>query len=225
MGEYTAGSIGNVLVCKQDSRRNFQRRTVGKSDDLRLDGVWRTFQDKMFFSKVLGIINGQVKVSRKWQEDLKRAAVLVGQSQVSNDVAQAFLWNMIALELLLTNQQDKHSDALPKRIEAFLGWVGFWEDDDYEAQIAEAYRKRCLFVHDGKRDEVSIEDLLFTDDLVLNLLSNLTHHSRLFTSKQDVVDFADRVECERKLGVRPKVRPGTLHFISRKYEEKDYEEI
>jgi hypothetical protein len=137
----------------------------------------------------------------------------------------SFLWNMIALETLLTKQTDKYTDALPKRVEAFLGWIGFWETENYEQRIREAYQKRCIFVHSGNNSTITKQDILFTDDLLLNLLYNITKFYRIFKSKNDIIEFADKVEAEHKLGIRSKVRPKKLMFISRKYSEKDLNEM
>jgi hypothetical protein len=130
----------------------------------------------------------------------------------ANDLLKSFVWNMVALEMLLTGQQDKLLDTLPRRAEALLGWVFFWEDEDYEGRIREVYRKRNLLLHQGKRDAITEQDVAFTDHLLLNLLANLVRHPKLFRSKDDVLKFSERVEAERVLGITPKVRPGTLMF-------------
>lgn len=224
-GQPRSVTFTDVLINTKDKRRMLEGRAVGKLHTMILDRRWKTFQQKGFFSKLLEVLNGEVKVSREWRDDLERAAILAGQSQCSVNIAQSFLWNMIAIELLLTQQGDKYSDLLPKRLQAFLGWVGFWQDENYPARITEAYRKRSAFVHDGNRESITVQDLLFTDDLFLNLFLNLLHHINLFPSKQAIVDFAQKVEAEHILGAKPKIRPKTLRFISRSYSEEDLQEI
>jgi hypothetical protein len=64
---------------------------------------------------------------------------------------------MIAIESLLTRQGDKYSDALPKRIEAFLGWSGYWSINGYEDRIHDLDRKRCELVHAGRLDLIEIK--------------------------------------------------------------------
>lgn len=54
---------------------------------------------------------------------------------------------------------------------------------------------------------------MFTDHLLLNLLSNLVAFPRLFRSKDAVVEFSEKVEAERILGAKPRVRPKDLRFI------------
>jgi hypothetical protein len=182
------------------------------------DGHWKEWQSKFFFTRLLMILHKKVQVDPPWRECLKKAAILVGKSLSTYDAPDAFLWNMIALESLLTRQGDKYTDAIPERIEAFLGWVGFWAERKYEERIREAYRVRCKLVHQGDASGVTEELLLFTDVLMLNLFFNLTRHPKLFNSKEAVVNFAERVKAERVLGLNGKVRPKTLRALASRYE-------
>lgn len=221
----TSGKVTDLIMNTQDARSIIGGRLLGSFTPLHLDQRWKKYQKKVFYTKYLSILNEEIKVSKSWRKELERAAILLGQSQCSNDLTQSFLWNMIALELLLTRQGDKYTEVLPKRIEAFLGWVGFWDVDNYSDRIKEVYKKRSAFVHDGRRENITIKDLLFTDDLLLNLIVNLIQHIKLFESKDKVIEFSRKIEAEYILGVKPKIRPKTLQFISRHYTEKDYQEM
>ena len=224
-GEVNTGKTSDLFLNEEDDRLIIHHGLVGKIDSLWLERRWKNYHKKVFFYRLLKIFNDDIKVAKSWRNDLERAAILIGQSQCSTDIAQSFLWNMIALEILLTEQVDKYTDILPKRIEAFLGWVGYWEINNYEERIKEIYQKRSSFVHSGKSETISVQDLLFTDDLLLNLLSNLVYHTERFSSKKAVIDFAKKVEAEHVLGVKPKIRPKTLRFFSRSYTPQDYEKI
>jgi hypothetical protein len=195
---------------------------VGKFHPLTLDEHWRQFQRESFFLDLLRILRREISVEKGWRKDLRNAAILAGQSQASRDVPQAFLWNMIALELLLTRQGDTYSDALPARAEAFLGWADNWSVENFEERIREVYRKRSALVHSGRRDLISLDDLFFTDDLLLNLLLNIVGHHRIFISKEAVIAFSKRVEAEHLLGIDTRVRPKTLQYWERNYSEHDY---
>ena len=224
-GEPTKGMVSDFLIDVNDSRVSLGSKIVGHHNTLVMSGLWKGYQKNNFFLKYLKIIRGETNIESGWKNDLERAGILIGQSQCSSDLAQSFLWNMIALEMLLTRQGDKYLDVLPKRIEAFLGWVGFWEYENYEEKIKSAYKKRCALVHNGKRELIAVEDLLFTDDLLLNLLINLIQHIKIFKSKDDVIDFSNKVEAEHLLGVTPRVRPKSLQFSSRHYTEDDYLDV
>ena len=220
-GHYQFGRGEELLIDSDDQRTIHGSPLVGKYQDLVLTGIWKEHGKLAFFQSLLKILNKETTVASSWRKSLKRAAILIGQSQNSDDLTKGFLWNMIALELLLTERGDKYIEALPQRMEAFLGWIGFWYTEDFPNRIKDVYRKRSEFVHDGNYSNITVEDLLFTDDLLLNLLTNLMYHSSMFRSKEDVITFAAKVEAEHLLKIRPKIRPKTLVFISRSYTEQD----
>jgi len=203
-------------------------RTTGKWRSLKIDLPWMKYQNERYFIRLMGIIQGKHVVQKKWRDTLTRVARLVGRSQTTTWLPNAFILNMIAIETLLTSPDDKYSKELPKRIEAFIGWVGYWRDQDYKTRIDEVYKKRCQYVHNGNDTEIEVRDLLFTDDILFNLLYNIVSHYKLFSSKDKIVEFSDKVAAEKILGLtgkKSKVRPKTLNFISRMYNEKDYETI
>jgi hypothetical protein len=68
-------------------------------------------------------------------------------------------------------------------------------------------------VHRGDREAITKDDLLFTDSLLLNLLMNIVNFPALFSSKQKVIEFGDKVQAEHVLGMRSKVRPKKFRFI------------
>jgi hypothetical protein len=213
-----------LCVDGQTGDRLLSSRVSSKFFDLVLDERWRSHHKRVFFWDLWRILEGEIKVKTTWRETLRTVAVLVGQSQTSNDLAQAFLLDVIALEALLAVQGDKYLDALPERVEAFIGWVGFWRTRNYESRIREAYKKRCQYVHAGDASTVEVADLLFMDEIVLNVLMNIVAHPKLFASKDDVVEFAKKVSAERVLGItgtQSKVRPKTFRSVARNYSADD----
>lgn len=199
------------------------KRTVNPLP-LKLSSKWLKVQKSFYFLKLLKIINGEVKVTNSWKKTLKRAAIMIGQSQNSRDIAFSFLWNMIAIEMLLTRQGDKYTEVLPKRIESFLGWVGYWNDENFEEKISSAYKKRNAFVHDGNKDKITELDLQFTDDIVLNLLTNIISHINIFNSKEDILKYSDKFQAEKTLGIKSKIQPKTLKFSRVRKEDIDLNE-
>ena len=91
--------------------------------ELQLDGHWDKFRKDAFFAQLLQILTGKVKVDDAWRGALRTAAILAGQSQCSGNLSQAFLWNMVALDILLIQQGDKAIDILPERCKALLVFV------------------------------------------------------------------------------------------------------
>jgi hypothetical protein len=212
-----------LLLDSEDLAWTQRDRTLGSAKRLLLDHDWLRFQSEVAFDALLAALQGRLAIKRTWRRDLRNAVVLVGQSQCTMDLPQAFLWNMIALELLLTGRGDKLDEALPKRAEAFLGWASPWHDEGYTDRIQAVYKKRCELVHQGRRDVVALRDVYFTDDLIFNLLANISSHFDLFSSKDAVIDFSKRLEAERVLGIDAKVRPRTLTFMRRLYRERDFD--
>ena len=190
-----------------------------------IEKSWHDRQRKGFFIDLLNIIRGKTKVSSVWRKTLRDAAILAGQSQMSNDLPQAFLWNMIAIEMLLTKQGDHYSDTLPERAETFLGWTIQWYEYCYEDKVRDVYKKRCGMVHSGERDEITIEDLLFSDTLLLNVITNIVKHPRLFKSKEALIDYSKRIQAENLLGIRSKNRPKTFRCAIPVYTGNDLTEI
>ena len=207
------------------SRKNWTQpnRCYGPLGSLCLDANWLKYQNSALFLKLLRLIQGEIEVAKAWRLDLRRAAILIGLSHAANCLPDAFLWNMIALELLMTRQGDTVGDALPSRAEALLGWSQNWQQDGFENKIRTVYERRCRLVHQGDRECPTSEDLYFTDDLLLCLLANLVAHPSLFSSKDTVIEFSKRVKAEKLLGVEAEVRPKSLRMFRRHYHPKDYD--
>jgi hypothetical protein len=224
-GEFQVGRVSYVFLNRENRAATGGGTLTTPPHVMKLNDKWKAWQRKFFFCNLLRIIQKRVDVAKTWRETLRRAAILVGKSLNTNDLPAAFLWNMIALESLLTVQGDKYVDAIPERLEAFLGWVGFWDTRRFDERIREAYQVRCKLVHDGDMDKVTKELLLFTDDLVLNVFVNLTKHVSIFSSKASVVAFADRVQAEHLLGIKSKARPKSLVMVSPEYTATDYADM
>lgn len=135
--------------------------------------------------------------------------------QGSDDPFKSFLWNMVALEMLQTrDERGEMLDILPRRVGALLDWSPYWKRDNCEERIKNAYKKRNALLHQGRRDEVTDQDLAFTDHILVNVLTNLVSHPKLFSSKDAFVEFSQKVEAQRTLSVKqPRVRPKTLKLI------------
>lgn len=224
-GEFQLGRVSHLFLNRHNKLATGGGALTTSPHYLELDEHWKRWQRQAFFFDLLKILQKNTKVAEQWRGALRQASILVGRSLNTNDTPAAFLWNMIALESLLTVRGDKYLDVLPERLEAFLGWAGFWRTRKFEERIREAYKVRCKLVHNGEFDCVTKELLLFTDDLALNVLINLTKHAGIFGNKQSVISFADKVKAEHLLGIKTKVRPKSFIMVSPRYTKEDYEEI
>ena len=196
--------------------------TVNKArssvNPLTLDRDWKQANRSHFFGYFIKARAGALGFEKDFRDDIVRAVTLVGRSIHTRDRAGAFLWNMVALEVLLTRKSDRgYSKLLPQRIEALIGWINDWSSRKFPERIKEVYKQRCAVVHAGRVDDVTPDDLIFSEDLVMNTLFNVLRHPKLFKNKDDLINFAELVRAEKLLGLkRWKVRPKTLTFFHRK---------
>lgn len=223
-GEHERSASSHIFLDSEKPQSILSSQLLRSPLDLTLDQEWKDFQDEMFFNRLLKILNNKISVSYNWRQSLRRASVLVGKSINSNDIATSFLWNMIALELLTTHQGDSYSTVLPERIGALIGWHRKWESQNYADKIQELYQLRCEYVHDGDDSKISKDALLFTDKILLNVIWNLVEHSNHFGSKNEFIQFVEKVEARKTLGY-DRLKHPKLKFADIQYTKKDLEEV
>lgn len=210
-GEDLSGT--KLLFLDQNRKYSRMSKRIGSLRPLVLDKQWKDWQKRFFFCRLLKIIHSKTKVQREWKETLRRAVILTGKGLITQDIPQAFLMNMIALEMLLTVQGDKYSRELPKRVESFIGWVHWWKEDDCHKRLKRAYELRSGFVHDGKVGGIDESVLQFTDNLLFSVLTNLVSFPELFYSKPMVIEFCKKVEAEQLLGIPTRIQPKNLTAV------------
>jgi hypothetical protein len=66
------------------------RRSVNDSVLWVLDECGVNFQDSSFFFDFLKILRGRIPISRSWKDEIRKAAVLAGESQCSSDLRKHF---------------------------------------------------------------------------------------------------------------------------------------
>lgn len=191
---------------------------------LSIDNQWVDYHKNFYFLKLLKVLNGKIPILARWRDAIQRATILIGKSINSNNIAHSFLWNMIALELLLTKQGDSYSTDLPKRIEALIGWHSGWDPIKDTENIKKLYKLRCQYVHDGNSENISKKDLLLTDLLVFNSLGNIINDLNTFASKDDLIEFAKRHEARNFLNLKQNIHP-KLTFSTISYSKADIEDV
>lgn len=192
---------------------------------LELNYGWKNFHKKFYFQKLLKLVNGEIKINSKWKKSLISVAKIVGKSLNSHDIPESFLKNVIALEMLLVNQNEKIEEKIIERSSYLLDWCDKWEKEKIEIKIKEVYKKRCDYVHDGKYKEITKEDLIFTDDLIFNIYNNLLKNTNKIISKSKLVEFSDKYKCEKELNLKSKFQFSKFQYTSKTYEKSDLENI
>ncbi|HAT6955177.1 TPA: hypothetical protein JAN72_00055 [Legionella pneumophila] len=209
--------IGGIDFLAINSSKEFKysSQTIENPIPLKLDKHWREFQRFSFFYDLLEITNHKNKlISRAWKDNIISAVMLAADSQATQNYAHAFLFNMIAIETLLAESSDTYSKELPKRIEAFIGWSDNWKINDLESKIKDLYSKRCKLVHAGELHLISLDDVILSDYFLFNIFHNILKHITLFNTKEQLILFSNKVQAEKMLGIKGKIRPKTLKEIS-----------
>jgi len=96
---------------------------VGRANTLCLNKAWMKVSRSHVFARLLRMTQESNGLQKQWKGELLRAAELIGKGINSYDMATAFTWNMVAMEVLLCRRNDTYSKEIPRRVEALLGWV------------------------------------------------------------------------------------------------------
>ena len=171
------------------------------------------------------MINGPVSITKDWRTILNRVAILVGQSQNSDDIPNSFLLNIIALEMLLTTKNERTKNKLVERLEYLMGWNDDWYNEGYNERIIDTYNKRSDYVHTGKTKNIKAEDLIFTDELLLNALTIISKHKDKIKDKQDIIDYSEKHKARKTLNYKAKHELSLTKYYVIPYTKSDYEKI
>lgn len=206
------GHIEYLAVDAKSDRRVYQGRKAPMRPFC-LDENWHEWQKDFYLSSLISCLKKENGFDEEWRATILRAVSLVAEGMTSATVSFAFLHNMIALETILLKQGDTHKIALPRRLCSLIGWNNAWLNENYPEKIAEIYRKRNLYVHDGDISTISRDDVDFTDLLLHNVFNNILQHPKCFENKDALVKFTENVLAEQLLGipaVRSKFLPKTM---------------
>jgi hypothetical protein len=149
------------------------------------------------FQRAKRILFGeQGKWSPKWREAVIRAIRLAGRSRFERDRPLAFMFNIVALETLLTDSNKAITDSLS--LCATYLCEGAWERggdvarDRFKRRIVELYDVRSKFVHQGRTDLIDKCALLDSDDVLFNCITNVIVNARHWRQRQELVVWAKR---------------------------------
>jgi hypothetical protein len=154
--------------------------------------------------------------------------VLFGESLNEADRPRAFLFDMMGLDAILRDRNDRSQEMFP-RLDAVLGWsnVGMPTPWFTASDLRRLSDRRNELVHDGDSSRLQPRDLALADELLGNLLSCVCRMQRRWRGRNDMVEFAERVACRRVLGVRPYTREGKLPFkvLRPRYSKSEMSEL
>ncbi len=214
-----------LLFENNTNKMEWSHTRLSPVEPYRIDKRWKKFTSHHFFPRLLKILNGHIQVSSKWRYELRKAALLAGQSHFARNIWEAFLYDMIALETLLTNRGENICTALIERIVSLFGWLTNEDQERWKRLIEELYNLRCQFVHDGKYGNITIRDLLNADMLLANLLYNLCGLTKDIKSKNDIIKLSEKLAARRTLGLKMLDRPKNISFQTKVFSQTDIKEL
>ena len=192
-------------------------------DGVRITNEFLKMPDAFFpYRRLLWLIRGNGNINDKWRHILRNVAILAGRSQNSIEIADAFLWNMIALEQLILGEDEKagHLDMLVSRCKALFGYCPLWERRDLGNLLKLLYELRCSLVHEGDRDGITIGHLIMADLILSNVIGNLVFNSSIIESKGSFIDFAEKAKARVLLGKDARGKGWHWHFSNLHYSEE-----
>ncbi|MCX5998246.1 MAG: hypothetical protein NTU41_01285, partial [Chloroflexi bacterium] len=105
---------------------------------------------------------------------------------------------------------------------AFLGYCPLWDKYQLRKRIERLYELRCGLVHEGRRKDIGTSDLIFSDELVRNLLRSMFDNRRHISSKASIIEFAERETAKAKLGLKPRSPSWRYLYGQTAYTDEDY---
>lgn len=191
-------------------------------DQLRITDEFINMPDRFFpYHRLLWLLRGNGTIDDKWRKMLRNVAVLVGRSQNSIELPEAFLWAMIALEQLLVGADERsgHLEKLDSRCQSLFGHCPLWDRMNLSAALHSIYRKRCSLVHEGNRSGIMIGDVIAADLILSNVIGNVVFNAGRISSKAKLIAFAEEAKARALLNMPPRERKWHWHFSNLCYTE------
>lgn len=209
-----------TVICSENGWWQLKPRIRGPGEPYRIDNAWKHYIKHYHFPNLLKILNGKLILKSKWKNLIKRAAILAGQSVFAQNIWEAYIFDMIAIDALLASSNDKYPDAIIERLVAFFG---YWTDENikpWKDVFERLYQLRCKYVHDGITGDLTIYDLISADTILANLLNTFVNMTKVIKCKEDILEFTDNYNAKKTLGLKIK-RPKRIKFLPKNLSEYD----
>jgi len=118
----------------------------------------------------------------------------------------------IGLERLLVLSNSKHREQLLKGVYLFSGRNDADRSDSVEKQFDNAYDKRCDFVHKGEAGSITLTDARIVQEILFNVVLNISTHLKPFNSKGAVADTARKIDAARRLDIESRYWPRNMLY-------------
>ncbi len=165
-------------------------KTEGHVQPFELNAQWHNAISTAGIDRLFAVIDDQ-SIDAAWRRQIRASAAMLGQSMMSLKRADAFLFNVIGLETLLTRQGERNGTKLTQRIKGLTGWYLRSKRPTYEAEIKSIHQVRCAIVHDADYSNLTVEELLLSDLYLRNALLNVVLNARYFPTKDAMIAILD----------------------------------
>jgi hypothetical protein len=215
---------GLIFACDNDFARACHM-SMTPIEHYRYGAEETAYMKAHFFNHLLSIGTRRSGMKPDWHKSVIRAAELAGRSYLSTSVIDAFMYDMIAIESLLLQPQERHNVVLVERINALFGWRMKHRADGWKDIVDRLYRLRYQYVHSGAGNEINGIDLYNADTLLQNLLRNICLFAPRFTSKNAIIEHAEKVRARKTLGRPALTKQDRFVFSARHVPERDLEKL
>lgn len=172
---------------------------------LRVDGFWIAAERTHRFMKASEAFLSDTAIASSWLKAVLCAFRLFGEGYMEHDAQQAILSNMIALDLLLFENGERKRSQLGL-LSAVLDWVRAYAPPGTNWANRAAMEKllddRNKLVHEGYCKDLTLDELLLSDDVVGNLLHLIIRNRQTIRNKKQLREFAKRESARMTLGQR-----------------------
>ncbi len=180
------------VICLEKYGEGFDGtlENLGTMISFKLDSIWH---QAIVGTRILELFNRitDSNLDADWRRQIRQSAAMLGRSIISLELSDAFLFNVIALETLLTTKGHRNGKSLSRRIKGLTGWQFEGSNVDYERHITDIHNVRCEIVHDSDYRNLTVENLLWADLFLKNCLLNVVVNPNWFTSKDKMAKLVD----------------------------------
>jgi len=219
LGRYCAAfdlSVGGAVGNEQ---------SIAPFQTLFIDKRWHQHLRDTGFIDVFDAIR-EGSICPQWRRQIRCAASMYGRSLSTVELPDALVFNVIAMETLLTRPSERNGRALARRIKGLLGWDFRRSYPEYEDHVKSLHQVRCAIVHDSDPRGVTGRLLLASDLFVENCLLNIARNLDHFPRKDAMIAVIDRFAKHESW---PRAQPPHLRAFRassfRKEEEEKLDEM
>lgn len=183
----------SAWIMEEGGLRNFDTASrEGGLAPFSLDAEWHQYisHSQVRIIELFGALDDE-GLDPSWRAQIRRAGSLIGRSLMTVERADAFLWNVFALETLLTRPGERNGQKLADRIEGLLGLYLPSARPSYRAELVDLFQIRCDAVHDADYGKLKTEDVLLSDLYTVNTLRNIVVNRTRFPSKDSLIELLD----------------------------------